>query len=64
MDLTPELKKEIDEMSIESMLRQWRHAPAGAAMFQGESGKYFSDVMAKKRSADNGEWVRASKHIG
>ncbi len=64
MDLTPELRKEIDEMSIESMLRRWRYAVAGTAMFQGESGKYFSDVMTKKRNANNSEWVRASKHIG
>ncbi len=62
MKLTEDLKKEINEMSYESMLSQWRFAPVGAPMFQGESGDYFSKVMAEK--AKVADTVRASKDIG
>ncbi len=62
MELTEEVKEDINEMSYESMLSQWRFAPVGALMFQGESGDYFSKVMAEKgKTADT---VKASKKIG
>ena len=62
MDLTESLKWQIDNMSYESMLSQWRFAPVGAPMFQGDSGDYFSKVMAEKgKTADT---VKASKDIG
>ncbi len=44
------IKNKIDNMSYESMLALWRNAPAGHPMFQGETGTYFSQVMAEKRS--------------
>lgn len=62
MKLTKELKKEIDEMSYESMLSQWRFAIAGTLMFQDKSGDYFAKVMAeKKKSVD---YMQISKNIG
>lgn len=64
MDLTPEVKKQIDEMPYEHMLRRWRTSPAGDAIFQGESGAYFGEVMRSKRDADPVGHVKASKSIG
>ncbi len=58
-------KAQIDSMSYEGMLRLWRNAPAGHHMFQGETGQYYSKVMAEKRIAVGpAEHVRASKSIG
>lgn len=58
-------KAEIDNMSYQSMLSQWRKTPVGHVLFQGERGKYFAEVMAKKRKEVGGaEHVRASKAIG
>ena len=64
MDLTDELKAKIDAMSYEAMLSRWRFAPAGDAMFQGESGQYFSETMGRKRDADPAGHVSASKSLG
>ena len=54
----------IDKSSYEQLLRRWRFSPAGDAIFQGELGKYYTQVMARKRreTADNG--VSASKRVG
>lgn len=58
-------KTTIDGMSYESMLSLWRHAPAGHHLFQGDVGKYFADVMKKKREeVGHDAHVRASKSIG
>ena len=62
MELTESLKWQIDNMSYESMLRQWRFTPGGTPMFQGESGDYFAKVMAEKRIA--ADHVKISKDIG
>lgn len=63
--LTDIQKKAIDDMDYESMLRLWRNAPAGHPMFQGETGEYFSKIMAKKRTeVGSAVHVRASKNIG
>jgi hypothetical protein len=66
MDLTPENKAHIDNMSYESLLSQWRNAPAGNPWFQGETGKHWGDRMAELRNkpGGNSEHVRASKSIG
>lgn len=59
------IKTEIDNMDYESMLRLWRMAPAGSPYFQGETGKYYSEAMKKKRAeVGNAAHVRASKNIG
>ncbi len=58
-------KASIDSMDYESMLSLWRNAPVGHPMFQGETGDYYSKVMAEKRKAVGpAEHVRASKNIG
>ena len=64
MELTEEFKNRVDNMSLEGLLSGWRHSPAGHPDFQGERGKYWGDVMSKKRSEDPGGWVSASKSIG
>jgi len=61
MTLTPELKTEIDGMSLYKMLAQWRFHQLGSPMFEGESGKYFKSIMFTKRDANPEEWVAASK---
>lgn len=58
-------KKEIDDMDYESMLRLWRSASCGHPMFQGETGDYYSKVMAEKRKVvGNAAHIIASKNIG
>ncbi len=63
--MTDATKNMIDNMSYTEMLSRWRFAPAGDPMFVGESGKYFAEVMKKKRAevGDDGH-VAASKLIG
>jgi hypothetical protein len=58
-------KNRIDAMNYEQMLRAWRFAPVGAALFQGEVGDYFAERMKfKKSQLTDGEQVRASKNVG
>jgi hypothetical protein len=65
VDLTPENKAYIDNLSYEGLLRKWRFAPAGDSWFQGETGDYWSQRMRKlKESMSNDEYVAASKKIG
>lgn len=64
MELTPDIKRQIDAMSLEDMLSKWRFSASGDEMFQGESGAYFSTRMFGLRDADNDAWVRASKSVG
>lgn len=63
MELTPELKTEIDAQSHYILLSRWRFAPVGDPMFQGESGEYWSKRMAEKRSEDNAQAVADSKAL-
>jgi len=63
--MTEETKKRIDHMGYESMLSLWRNAPSGHPYFQGDTGDYYSKVMAEKRSkVGNAAHVAASKRIG
>lgn len=66
MDLSPELKADIDSRSYSSLLNEWRFAPSGSPMFQGESGEYFGKRMAELRAQPGGQdrHVAASKQIG
>lgn len=66
MELTPENKKHIDNMSYEGLLSRWRNAPVGDSWFQGETGKYWGDRMTELRNKEGGnaEHIRASKSIG
>ena len=64
-EMDEKIKQDIDSMDYESMLRRWRYAPVGDPIFQGEVGKYYSEVMKKKRKEiGNDAHVRASKKIG
>ncbi len=63
MDLTPENKKIIDAKSYEQLLGRWRNAPIGDPWFQGETGKYWGERMAKLRN-EGADHVGASKRIG
>lgn len=62
MNLTPELKAEIDSKSYTELLRRWRHTPCGDTMFQGESGKYWGERLAELRNTV--DHVAISKEIG
>jgi len=59
------IKSWVDSASYEDLLRRWRFAPVGDPVFQGETGKYYAEVMwRKKAELSAGEQVRASKNIG
>ena len=66
MDLTPENKNKIDNMSYESLLSHWRFAAIGDPWFQGETGKYWGERMAELRNQPGGNdrHVAASKRLG
>jgi hypothetical protein len=65
MKLTEEVKSNIDKMTYQQMLSQWRFAPSGTPMFQDESGKYFAEVMSKKKNElTHEEQVTTSKSLG
>lgn len=63
MKLTQELKLTIDSMSHYSLLSRWRFAPVGDEMFQGESGEYWGERMAKLKSEDPAQAVQDSKDL-
>ena len=63
--MTPEQKQWIDSADYENLLRLWRFAAVGDPMFQGDTGKYYSEVMNRKRvEVGNAAHVAASKSIG
>jgi hypothetical protein len=60
------LREWIDGATYEELLRRWRFAPAGAdAIFQGETGDYYSNAMDLKRAQlGPGEHAATSKRVG
>ena len=63
--MTEEHKKWSDDSSYEGLLSKWRNAPLGDSMFRGDTGDYYSAVMAEKKAQlSPGEAVQASKNIG
>ncbi len=64
MELTEELKREIDGKTIVEILRKVRFAPLGDPIFEGESGKYWMNRMDELRGEDNAAFVAASKMLG
>lgn len=56
----------IDGASYEELLRRWRNAESGEALFIGAVGRYYKSRMDKLRTQEGGEaeHVRASKAIG
>lgn len=63
MELTQELKAEIDAKDHCELLGCWRFAPAGDPMFQGESGKYWGKRMAEKKAENPQQAVANSKSL-
>ena len=63
MKLTSVNKQIIDNLSYESLLQQWRFAPAGDLMFQGETGIYWGKRMNELRN-EGADHVGASKRVG
>jgi hypothetical protein len=60
-----ELKKKINGMSYEQLLRHNRFAPPGDPMFVGEVGEYAMKVMLEKRKIiGDAEHTATSKLIG
>ena len=49
MDMTPELKAEIDSQSFQDLLRRWRFSPVGDPIFQGESGECQDHEQERKK---------------
>jgi hypothetical protein len=64
MNLTDELKAEIDKMTIYQMLQRNRFAPMGDEIFMGESGIYFLKRMCELRDANPAAYSRASRDLG
>lgn len=63
--MTEQQKQWIDSSSYEQLLRRWRESPIGSDWFHGDTGEYYSKVMAEKREkVGNDEHVRVSKSIG
>lgn len=63
--MTAEEKAWIDNASYAELLRLWRFAPAGHPMFFGDTGDYYSKIMAQKRDAlPHSEQVQISKDLG
>ena len=60
------IKAWIDNASYIELLRRWRFAPAGTdSYFQGETGRYYEEVMMRRRNeVGPGAAVAASKAVG
>lgn len=59
------MKEWIDNATYEQLLEHWRNAPIGNPIFQGDIGKYYSEVIRRKRSeVGHNVAVAASKRIG
>lgn len=58
-------RKWIKNATYEELLRKHRFAPLNDELFIGNLGKYFGEIMCKKKQKlTPGEQVQASKNIG
>ena len=57
-------KNWIDAQDYEGLLRRWRFALAGDAIFEGEAGEYYANAMREKRALTQDNGVSASKRVG
>jgi hypothetical protein len=66
MELTEELKKQIDKMSYVTLLAHLKFSPKSHALFQDESGQYFTKRINELRNAPGGYELHlvASKSLG
>lgn len=62
MAINENMKKLIDGMDYEEMLRRWRFTPSGSPFFQGELGEYFKKRMLLLKSFVDHDEI--SKKIG
>ena len=63
--MTEGQKNWIDLATYTERLKKWRFAPLGDPMFQGDTGKYYNEVMAKRREeVGPAEHTRVSEAIG
>jgi hypothetical protein len=65
--LTDAEKKQIDDMSLDDMLRKFRFSQAGDAFFRYEADprlQYFMGVLTLRKHADPAAFTEASKRIG
>jgi len=63
--MTPEHQRFIDNSDYERLLSKWRFAPTGDPLFQGDTGEYYAEVMARKRDEiGQAEAVLVSKRVG
>jgi len=60
---TEKMKEWIDNASYFTLLERWRMSPSGDPIFQGEMGKYYAEVMNKKKPSGD-DHSRISKIIG
>ena len=62
--MTDDQKQWIDDADYQTLLTRWRFGKVGMEIFQGDTGQYYKEVLARKRDADPEGAVRASKNIG
>ena len=63
--MTDVQKRWIDGASYEQLLRKWRFGPVGDPMFQGDTGDYYTKVLAERKAAVGQDaHVAASKRLG
>ena len=48
--MTEEQKTWIDNASYEELLRKWRFGPAGDPIFEGDTGKHYGEIIAKRKN--------------
>jgi len=58
--MTDDEKKRIDNMTQYELCYMWRFAKSGESLLQGDTGKYFAEVLKKK----GGFTPEISKHLG
>jgi hypothetical protein len=63
-ELTPARKAQIDNMTLEDLLRHWRFAPVGAFEMGDPTSDYFANRMYELKSEQPGAWTAASKRLG
>lgn len=63
--MTNEEKKDwIDRATYYELLEKWRYAPSGDEFFVGEIGKYYEEVMVRKKELlPIEDRIRISKEI-
>jgi len=61
--MTTEQKEWIDNASYETLFTKWRFTLVGDPLLQGNTGDYYSKIMAEKKPSDE-EHTRISKKIG